>query len=168
MNPTPTQPPDGLSPNDTAPSLGQRLDAIAHLLHRAARVVWTHADREGPRSPLHSLALGIHVAQGQVRQLRPREGSAGTDPPDATPPDLDLDLGPSPDRDGELDLDIEAGLNQGHAPGLDTVGPRTAVQLLTAAATLSRPLARRADLGQGGQLMDDLGDLIREARHHGC
>ena len=46
---------------------------------------------------------------------------------------------------------------------------RTALQLLTAAQELTRPLpAHRPDLVNSVQLVIDLCDLIREARHVGC
>lgn len=48
-------------------------------------------------------------------------------------------------------------------------GPQSALQLLTAAHELTRPLpVHRADLVNTSQLVIDLCDLIREARDLGC
>ena len=61
------------------------------------------------------------------------------------------------DLDTDLELDVDA------------VDVRTAAQLLTEVEELSRPLPLwRADLVHGSQLVVDVCDLLREARHLGC
>lgn len=52
---------------------------------------------------------------------------------------------------------------------IDELDVRTAVQLLTEVEELSRPLpVWRADLVYGSQLVVDVCDLLREARHLDC
>lgn len=52
---------------------------------------------------------------------------------------------------------------------VDELNVRTAVQLLTEAEELSRPLPMwRADLTHGSQLVVDVCDLLREAQHLDC
>jgi hypothetical protein len=52
------------------------LAAVARLLRHAARRTWALAEAEGPRSPLHLLGLGIHIAYCQALAILP----AGADP----------------------------------------------------------------------------------------
>ena len=52
---------------------------------------------------------------------------------------------------------------------VDAVDVRTAAQLLTEVEGLSRPLPLwRADLVHGSQMVVDVCDLLREAKHLGC
>ena len=54
-------------------------------------------------------------------------------------------------------------------PNPEYLGGQTALQLLTAAEELTRPLpAHRPDLVNSSELVVDLCDLIREARDLGC
>lgn len=62
-------------------------------------------------------------------------------------------------EDLEMDLEMD----------VDAVDVRTAAQLLTEVEELSRPLPLwRADLVHGSQLVVDVCDLLREAKHLGC
>ena len=56
-----------LSPHDTQETIA----AIARLLHHAADRTVHQAATEGPRSELHVLALGLHVAAAEVALLVP-------------------------------------------------------------------------------------------------
>jgi hypothetical protein len=49
------------------------LAAVAWLLHHAAARAWARAEAEGPRSPLHLLGLGIHVAACQAVAMLPAD-----------------------------------------------------------------------------------------------
>jgi hypothetical protein len=49
------------------------LVAVARLLTHAARRAWAQAEAEGPRSPLHQLGLGIHIAYCQALEMLPSE-----------------------------------------------------------------------------------------------
>ncbi|MEQ7845749.1 hypothetical protein [Nocardioides kribbensis] len=94
---------------------------------------------------MHSLGLGIYLVHGQTQQLLPEDYRA------------DADVGEEPLAGLELDVD------------LDGLGASTVVELLTQAEQLSRPLpVGRADLVHGSDLVVDLCDLIREARHLDC
>lgn len=105
-----------------------RLGSIALLLHQAAALVWSDADRSAADSQLHDLGLGVYLAHSQASALLP--------------------------DDYELS-DVDA----------DDLEERTALQLLTEAEELTRPLPlHRPDLVHGSQLVVDLCDLIREAR----
>ena len=65
--------------------------------------------------------------------------------------------------DGETDLDWSIDVDQ------EALAGQSALQLLTAAEELTRPLpAHRPDLVNSSQLVVDLCDLIREARDLGC
>jgi hypothetical protein len=109
----------------------ERLGAAAQLLHHAALEVWSRADDQDPDSSLHSLGLGVYLAEAQLSALLPDDQDV---------PDLDID----PDEHGTL-------------------------QLLTSAEELTRTLPlHRPDLVGASQLVVDLCDLIREARHLGC
>jgi hypothetical protein len=109
----------------------KRLGTAAHLLHHAALEVWSRAGDQAPDSPLHSLGLGVYLAEAQLSALLPDDHEV---------PDLDID----PDALGTL-------------------------QLLTSAQELTRGLPlHRPDLVGASQLVVDLCDLIREARHLGC
>ena len=108
----------------------ERLGAAAQLLHHAALEVWSRADNQDPDSPLHSLGLGVYLAEAQLSALLPDDHEV---------PDLDIDP-------------VELG----------------ALQLLTSAEELTRELPlHRSDLVGASQLVVDLCDLIREARHLG-
>jgi hypothetical protein len=48
-----------------------RLGAVARLLHAAALEVWSRADAQAPDSPLHTLGLGVYLAQAQATALLP-------------------------------------------------------------------------------------------------
>ena len=108
----------------------ERLGAAAQLLHHAALEVWSRADNQDPDSALHSLGLGVYLAEAQLSAMLPDDHQV---------PDLDID----PAELGTL-------------------------QLLTSAEELTRPLPlHRPDLVGASQLVVDLCDLIREARHLG-
>jgi len=69
--------------NDTIDrDAGETLAAVARLLHHAAVRTWAQAEAEGPRSPLHLLGLGIHIASCQAVAMLPvhadLEGQAPT------------------------------------------------------------------------------------------
>lgn len=74
-----------LSPHDTQETIA----AIARLLHHAADRAAHHAATEGPRSELHVLGLGLHVAAAEVALL--------------VPPDLDP-YWPQPTQNDPLEL----------------------------------------------------------------
>ena len=131
----------GHGPDETPPGVWRRLDSMSQLLHQAARTVWARADEEGPTSPLHILGLGIYLAHSQTQLMLPE--------------DLEIDL----EVDLEMDLEMD----------VDAVYVRTAAQLLTEVEELSRPLPLwRANLVHGSQLVVDVCDLLREAKHLGC
>lgn len=156
MSRTTTEQPLGHSPEETPQATWRRLDSIAQLLHHAARTVWERADQAGPASPLHSLGLGIYLAHGETQQLLPED--YGHDAPDSAIA-AGADTGEEPPAVLELELNHD----------LDALGASTAVELLTQAEHLSRPLpVGRADLVHGSDLVVDLCDLIREARHLDC
>ena len=150
MNPSSTDPTSPLSgqvreagSDESAGELWRRLDAVSQLLHQAARVVWARADEDGPRSPLYSLGLGIHLAHGQTQLLLPKD---------------------IVDDQTNLETDLELVMD-----GVGEPCVRTAVQLLTEVKDLSRPLpVWRADLVYGTQLVIDVCDLLREAQHLDC
>ena len=52
---------------DTAESTA----GVVRLLRRAAELVWTQADAQGPGSPRQLLALGIDLAADEARNLLP-------------------------------------------------------------------------------------------------
>jgi hypothetical protein len=49
------------------------LAAVARLLTHAASLTWAQAEAEGPRSFLHSLGLGIHLAYIQALAMLPTD-----------------------------------------------------------------------------------------------
>lgn len=57
------------------------LAAVALLLHHAAVRAWAQADAEGPRSPLHLLGLGIHLAACQAVAMLPVDADLDGQPP---------------------------------------------------------------------------------------
>ena len=57
------------------------LVAVARLLTHAAGRAWAQAEAEGPRSPLHSLGLGIRIASCQALVLLPADADLEGDPP---------------------------------------------------------------------------------------
>jgi hypothetical protein len=58
--------------NDTIDrDAGDTLAAVARLLHHAAFRTWAQAEAEGPRSHLHLLGLGIHIASCQAVAMLP-------------------------------------------------------------------------------------------------
>jgi len=57
------------------------LAAVAKLLHHAAFRAWEQAQAAGPRSPLHLLGLGIHVASCQAVSMLPAGTDLGGYPP---------------------------------------------------------------------------------------
>jgi hypothetical protein len=52
---------------------GETLAAVAQLLRHAAVRAWAQAEDEGPRSPLHLLGLGIHIASCQAVAMLPAD-----------------------------------------------------------------------------------------------
>ena len=56
----------------TADVAWERLGAAAQLLHHAALEVWSGADDQDPDSPLHSLGLGVYLAEAQAERAAPR------------------------------------------------------------------------------------------------
>ena len=60
----------------------ERLGTAAHLLHHAALVVWSRAHDQAPDSQLHSLGLGVYLAEAQLSALLPDDHQV---------PDLDID-----------------------------------------------------------------------------
>ena len=52
---------------------GETLGAVARLLHHGAIRAWAQADAEGPRSPLHLMGLGIHIAFCQAVAMLPSD-----------------------------------------------------------------------------------------------
>ena len=57
------------------------LAAVARLLRHAAVRAWTQAEAEGPRSSLHLLGLGIHIASCQVMAMLPADADLEGQPP---------------------------------------------------------------------------------------
>ena len=51
----------------------ERLGTAAQLLHHASLEVWSRADDQGPDSPLHSLGLGVYLAEAQLSALLPED-----------------------------------------------------------------------------------------------
>lgn len=129
--------------DDTPRALHRRRDAIAGLLHQGARTAFARADEEGPSSPLHSLALGLHLAHSQAQLLL-----------------LEND---------HLDLEMDADVDGGLVFDVDAVDGHTVLQLLSEVEQLSRSLPLwRDDMVGGAQWLVDLGELTREAQHRGC
>jgi hypothetical protein len=60
---------------------GETLGAVARLLHHAAIRAWAQADAEGPRSPLHLMGLGIHIAFCQAVAMLPSDDYLDGQPP---------------------------------------------------------------------------------------
>jgi hypothetical protein len=56
------------------------LAAVARLLRHAAVRAWAQAENEGPRSPLHLLGLGIHIASCQAVAMLPDADLVGQTP----------------------------------------------------------------------------------------
>ena len=68
--------------NDTIDrDAGETLAAVARLLHHAAVRTWAQAEAEGPRSQLHLLGLGIHIASCQAVAMLPVDADLGGQPP---------------------------------------------------------------------------------------
>ena len=68
--------------NDTIDQdAGDTLAAVARLLHHAAVRAWAKAEDEGPRSPLHLLGLGIHIAACQAVAMLPVDADLEGQPP---------------------------------------------------------------------------------------
>ena len=60
--------------NDTIDrDAGETLGAVARLLHHAAIRAWAQADAEGPRSAMHLMGLGIHIAFCQAVAMLPAD-----------------------------------------------------------------------------------------------
>ena len=60
--------------NDTIDrDAGETLGAVARLLHHAAIRAWAQADADGPRSPIHLMGLGIHIAFCQAVAMLPAD-----------------------------------------------------------------------------------------------
>ena len=57
------------------------LAAIVRLLRHAAVRAWAQAEAEGPRSPLHLLGLGIHIAYCQALAMLPPGADLNGHPP---------------------------------------------------------------------------------------
>ncbi len=118
------------------------LEQLVLLLDRASRNIWSDADHAGTSSPLHSLGLGVFLAQDQAAELLP-EGHVISE--DLHPQVLDETLG----RD------------------LDDAEPNP-LHLLRAAEKITRAESlHHAELPGFSQLVADLCDLIREARSVG-
>jgi hypothetical protein len=60
----------------------ERLGTAAHLLHHVALEVWSRADDQAPDSPLHSLGLGVYLAEARLSALLPDDHQV---------PDLEID-----------------------------------------------------------------------------
>ena len=60
---------------------GETLGAVARLLHHAAIRAWAQADAQGPRSPLHLMVLGIHIAFCQAVAMLPSDDYLDGQPP---------------------------------------------------------------------------------------
>lgn len=128
-----------LAADHTADDTWARLGAAAQLLHHAALRVWDQADSQSIDSPLHSLGLGVYLAEAQISALLPAEHDL-----------VDIE-DPARHRDVRPDVDLE-----------------DALQLLINAEELTRPLpVERPDLAGTSQIALDLCDLIREARNLG-
>jgi len=68
--------------NDTIDQdAGDTLAAVARLLRHAAVRAWAQAEVEGPRSPLHLLGLGIHIASCQAVAMLPADADLEGQPP---------------------------------------------------------------------------------------
>jgi hypothetical protein len=68
--------------NDTIDrDAGDTLAAVARLLRYAAVRAWARAEDEGPRSPLHLLGLGIHIASCQAVAMLPADADLEGHPP---------------------------------------------------------------------------------------
>ena len=57
------------------------LAAVARLLRHAAVRTWAQAEAEGPRSHLHLLGLGIHIASCQAVAMLPADADLEGHPP---------------------------------------------------------------------------------------
>jgi hypothetical protein len=57
------------------------LSAVARLLQHAAVCAWAQAEAEGPRSSLHLLGLGIHIAYCQALAMLPAGADLKGHPP---------------------------------------------------------------------------------------
>ena len=57
------------------------LAAVVRLLRHAAVCAWAQAEAEGPRSPLHLLGLGIHIAYCQALAMLPAVPDLNGQPP---------------------------------------------------------------------------------------
>jgi hypothetical protein len=51
------------------PDVAESVAGVVRLLRRAARLVWTRADLEGPRSARQLLGLGIDLVADEARNL---------------------------------------------------------------------------------------------------
>jgi hypothetical protein len=60
---------------------GDTLAAVARLLRHAAVRAWAQAEAEGPRSPLHLLGMGIHIAACQAVAMLPADADLEGHPP---------------------------------------------------------------------------------------
>lgn len=60
---------------------GETLGAVARQLHHAAIRAWARADAEGPRSPMHLMGLGIHIAFCQAVAMLPSDDYLAGQPP---------------------------------------------------------------------------------------
>ena len=68
--------------NDTIDQdAGGTLAAVALLLRHAAVRAWAQAEAEGPRSHLHLLGLGIHIASCQTVAMLPVDADLEGQPP---------------------------------------------------------------------------------------
>ena len=68
--------------NDTIDQhAGESLAAVVRLLHHAAFRAWAQAEAEGPRSHLHLLGLGIHIALCQAVAMLPVDADLEGYPP---------------------------------------------------------------------------------------
>jgi len=60
---------------------GDTLAVAARLLRHAAVRAWAQAEAEGPRSDLHLLGLGIHIASCQAMAMLPADADLEGQPP---------------------------------------------------------------------------------------
>lgn len=59
------------TPTAVAAETQETIAAIARMLRHAAGRTNRQAEQQGPRSPLHLLSLGLHVAAAEAAQLVP-------------------------------------------------------------------------------------------------
>jgi hypothetical protein len=81
-DPNETKEVDPVKTNDTIDhDTTATLAAVVRLLRHAAVCAWAQAEAEGPRSPLHLLGLGIHIAYCQALAMLPAVPDLNGQPP---------------------------------------------------------------------------------------